>query len=96
MIAVPVCADASDSAFYKENRKIFDSKALAVMKLPEWVEESTHRWVGEITSASTDEVTALQAHIYEDLRFGNPGGNEAAGVSRGVKSEKSDLTAPQK
>ena len=35
-------------------------------------------------------------HIYIDLRFGNPAGNEAAGVSRGVKSEKSDLTAPKK
>ena len=41
------------------------------------------------------QVTAPQARVHEDLRFRGPGGIEAAGVSRGVKSEMSDPTAPE-
>ena len=41
------------------------------------------------------QVTAPQAREHEDLRFRGPGGIEAAGVSRGVKSEMSDPTAPE-
>ena len=36
------------------------------------------------------QVTAPQARVHEDLRFRGPGGIDAAGVSRGVKSEMSD------
>ena len=41
------------------------------------------------------QVSAPQARVHEDLRFRGPGGIEAGGVSRGVKSEMSDPTAPK-
>ena len=41
------------------------------------------------------QVSAPQARVHEDLRFRGPGGIEAGGVSRRVKSEISEPTAPK-